>query len=49
MKTVIRKTIKFAEAPVRGGSVLDYEPNGRAAQMYRDLAQEVMHSHVEAH
>ena len=39
----IRKTIRFAEAPVQGMSVLKYEPNGLAAQSYRDLAREVLH------
>lgn len=38
----IRKTIRFAEAPVKGMSVLKYEPDGPAAQSYRDLAQEVL-------
>jgi len=41
-KTRIRKTIRFAEAPVKGTSVLAYEPNGEAAGMYRDLAKEVL-------
>ncbi len=40
--TRIRKTIRFAEAPVKGSSVLAYEPNGEAANMYRDLAKEVL-------
>ena len=40
--TRIRKTIRFAEAPVKGASVLAYEPNGEAADMYRDLAKEVL-------
>jgi chromosome partitioning protein len=39
--TRIRKTIRFAEAPVKGSSVLAYEPSGDAANMYRDLAKEV--------
>ena len=38
----IRKAIKFAEAPVRGSSVLKYDPNGNAAKYYRDLAEEVI-------
>jgi chromosome partitioning protein len=38
----IRKTVRFAEAPVRGMSVLKYDPAGRAAQSYRDLAEEVL-------
>jgi chromosome partitioning protein len=40
--TRIRKTIRFAEAPVKGTSVLKYEPDGVAAQSYRDLAKEVL-------
>ena len=40
--TRIRKTIRFAEAPVKGASVLAYEPTGEAAEMYRDLAKEVL-------
>ena len=38
----IRKTIRFAEAPVKGMSVLKYEPNGTAADAYRQLAKEVL-------
>ena len=38
----IRKTIRFAEAPVKGMSVLKYEPNGSAADAYRQLAKEVL-------
>ena len=38
----IRKTIRFAEAPVQGMSVLKYEPTGPAAEAYRQLAQEVL-------
>ena len=41
-KTKIRKTIRYAEAPVKGQSVLGYEPSGDAAQLYRDLAKEVL-------
>ena len=41
-KTRIRKTIRFAEAPVKGQSVLKYDPDGEAAAMYRDLAKEVL-------
>src|SRR5689334_1102363 len=40
--TRIRKTVRFAEAPVKGTSVLAYEPDGEAAAMYRDLAREVL-------
>jgi chromosome partitioning protein len=41
-QTRIRKTVRFAEAPVKGTSVLAYEPAGEAAAMYRDLAKEVL-------
>src|SRR5437899_4126478 len=40
--TRIRKTVRFAEAPVKGTSVLAYEPGGEAADLYRDLAKEVL-------
>ena len=41
-KTKIRKTVRYAEAPVKGQSVLGYEPSGDAAALYRDLAKEVL-------
>jgi chromosome partitioning protein len=40
--TMIRKTIKFAEAPVKGESVLKYAPASEAANVYRRLAKEVL-------
>jgi chromosome partitioning protein len=40
--TRIRKTVRYAEAPVKGSSVLRYDPTGPAAQAYRDLAKEVL-------
>jgi chromosome partitioning protein len=40
--TRIRKTIRYAEAPVKGTSVLKYDPTGNAAAAYRDLAKEVL-------
>src|SRR3954449_4574579 len=40
--TRIRKTVRFAEAPVKGSSILAYEPQGEAAELYRDLAKEVL-------
>jgi chromosome partitioning protein len=41
-KTRIRKTVRYAEAPVKGQSVLSYDPSGDAAAHYRDLAKEVL-------
>ncbi|TML33515.1 MAG: ParA family protein [Actinobacteria bacterium] len=40
--TKIRKTVRYAEAPVKGTSVLKYDPSGSAAEAYRDLAKEVL-------
>jgi len=42
LNTRIRKTVRYAEAPVKGQSVLGYDPSGEAASMYRDLAKEVL-------
>jgi chromosome partitioning protein len=41
-QTVIRKTVRFAEAPVAGEPILSYSPKSLGAAAYRDLAQEVM-------
>jgi chromosome partitioning protein len=41
-ETRIRKLVRYAEAPVKGQSVLAYDPTGEAANMYRDLAKEVL-------
>ena len=38
----IRKTVRYAEAPVKGSSVLKYDPTGPAAEAYRALAKEVL-------
>jgi chromosome partitioning protein len=40
--TRIRKTVRYAEAPVKGSSVLKYDPRGPAADAYRNLAKEVL-------
>jgi chromosome partitioning protein len=40
--TRIRKTIRYAEAPVKGQSIMAYDPTGEAAEIYRDLAKEVL-------
>ena len=48
LKTKIRKTVRFAEAPVKGESVLKYDPSGEAAELYRDLAKEVLNSGAKA-
>ena len=41
-KTIVNKTIRFAEAPVQGSSVLKYDSRGKGASAYRALAREVL-------
>jgi chromosome partitioning protein len=41
-KSRIKKAIKFAEAPVKGSSVLKYDSGSSAAGYYRELAKEVL-------
>ena len=47
-KTRIRKTVRYAEAPVKGSSVLKYDPTGSAAEAYRDLAKEIRAKEADA-
>src|SRR5947199_2085643 len=48
LNTRIRKTVRYAEALVKGQSVLKYDPTSEAASMYRDLAKEVLRSGAKA-
>jgi chromosome partitioning protein len=41
-ETRIKKTVRYAEAPDEGSSVLKYDSSGPAAKAYRDLAKEVL-------
>jgi chromosome partitioning protein len=45
-RTRIGKTIRFAEAPVEGKSVIRYDSGGQAARWYRQLAREVVASPI---
>jgi chromosome partitioning protein len=47
-KSRIRKAIKFAEAPVKGASVLKYDSGSAAANYYRELAKEVLANNESA-
>jgi chromosome partitioning protein len=47
-RTRVRKTVRLAEAPVAGKSVMAYDPTGAAAGAYRDLAEEVLSDAEEA-
>jgi chromosome partitioning protein len=46
-RTRIRKTVRYAEAPVKGSSVLKYDPTGAAAEAYRELAREILAKEAE--
>ena len=46
-RTRIRKTVRYAEAPVKGSSVLKYDPSGPAAEAYRELARELLAKEVQ--
>ena len=48
-ETVVRKTIKFAEAPVQGRSIIAYDPEGDAADTYRKLAKELLNGTSSEH
>jgi chromosome partitioning protein len=41
-KSVVNRTIRFAEAPVAGEPILTYAPESRGTDAYRDLAREVI-------
>jgi chromosome partitioning protein len=41
-RTRVRKTVRLAEAPVSGVSVLTYDSGGAAARAYRELAEELV-------
>jgi chromosome partitioning protein len=41
-ETVVKKTIRFAEAPVAGEPILSYAPTSSGSVAYRSLAREVM-------
>lgn len=41
-KTLIPRTVRLSEAPSFGQPVLLYDPNGKGADAYRNLAEEVM-------
>ena len=41
LDTVIHRTVRLAEAPSAGQSILNYAPHSKAAQEYRQLAEEI--------
>jgi len=48
-QTAIRKTIRFAEAPVQGRSILKYDGKGPGAEAYRAVAREVLNGKARQH
>jgi chromosome partitioning protein len=46
--SIIPRTIRLAEAPSFGKSIVEYEPNGRGAQAYNALADEFLARHGSA-
>ncbi len=45
----MRKTIRFAEAPVKGCSIIQYDPKGPGAEAYRSVAREVLNGRARKH
>src|SRR5213595_2113574 len=45
-ETVIPRSVRLSEAPSFGKSILEYAPNGAAADAYRALAREFIQRHV---
>ena len=41
-KTIITRNVRLSEAPSYGPSVIDYDPKSRGAEMYLELAKEVL-------
>jgi chromosome partitioning protein len=44
-RSVIPRTVRLAEAPSFGKSILQYEPGGKGAKAYERLAQEILSKH----
>jgi len=44
-RSVIPRTVKLAEAPSFGQSILHYEPRGKGAKAYERLAREMLEKH----
>src|SRR5437588_12107477 len=47
-KTVIPRSVRLSEAPSFGKSILEYAPNGAAADAYRALAREFIRRHLSS-
>lgn len=45
-RSVIPRTVRLAEAPSFGKSILQYEPSGKGAKAYEKLAREILDKHM---
>jgi chromosome partitioning protein len=45
--TVIPRNVRLSEAPSRGLAIIDYDPRSKGAEVYTNLAEEVLKSHGE--
>ena len=41
-QTIIPRNVRLSEAPSHGQPVIDYDPKSKGAQVYTDLANEVL-------
>lgn len=44
-RSIIPRTVRLAEAPSFGKTILQYEPSGKGARAYERLAQEILEKH----
>lgn len=44
-KTIIPRNVRLSEAPSHGLPIIDYDPKSRGAEVYRQLAKEVLAAH----
>jgi chromosome partitioning protein len=44
-RSVIPRTVRLAEAPSFGKSIMAYEPSGKGAKAYSRLAEEILEKH----
>lgn len=44
-KTIIPRNVRLSEAPSHGLAIIDYDPKSRGAEVYSELAEEVLEAH----
>lgn len=44
-KTIIPRNVRLSEAPSHGMAIIDYDPKSKGAQVYMELAKEVLKAH----